>query len=121
MSALTKMPPTETEIIFRARDGERSFLISSSTANQLIERLDAAQGVDATSFMSRVYAKYGRPACCLSSARHKAQMTQAALSQAADVPQSHISDMERGKRKIGKAAAQRLAKVLHARWQDFTG
>lgn len=52
------------------------------------------------------------PADGLRGARIKEGLTQRALAALAGVPQRHISEMENGKRAIGKAMAKRLAEVL---------
>ena len=52
------------------------------------------------------------PGVHLDAARHHAGLTQMALSQKTGIPQRHISEMENGKRPIGKKTAQTLAKVL---------
>lgn len=44
--------------------------------------------------------------------RQRAELTQAQLAGKVNMRQHHLSEMERNKRTIGKAAAQRLAKVL---------
>lgn len=48
----------------------------------------------------------------LEGARLKAGITQAELAQKLNVRQNMISDYERGKRRISKAMAERLAKAL---------
>ncbi|MEI6208709.1 MAG: helix-turn-helix transcriptional regulator [Desulfuromonadales bacterium] len=56
---------------------------------------------------------------CLNSARTAKGITQAQLAELADIPQRHISEMERGKRGIGKDRALRLAKALDADYRLF--
>jgi DNA-binding XRE family transcriptional regulator len=51
-------------------------------------------------------------AICLQSARTTKGLTQKQLADLADIPQRHISEMENGKRNIGKERAARLAQVL---------
>jgi len=48
----------------------------------------------------------------LSGYRHREGLTQIELSRLTGIPQRHISEMERGKRPIGKEAARKLAKAL---------
>ncbi|RRD71234.1 XRE family transcriptional regulator [Desulfovibrio sp. OH1186_COT-070] len=52
------------------------------------------------------------PGAYLSGFRHREGMTQAELAQRSGVPRRHISEMENGKRPIGKANARKLADVL---------
>ncbi len=49
---------------------------------------------------------------CLNSARTAKGLTQSQLAELTEIPQRHISEMERGKRGIGKDRALRLAKAL---------
>lgn len=53
------------------------------------------------------------PAACLRGARYREGLTQQQLSDMAGIPKRHISEMENGKRTIGKHNARRLAEVLH--------
>lgn len=52
------------------------------------------------------------PGTVLSGARTKAGLTQVELSGRTGIPQRHISEMEHGKRTIGKDRARRLAEAL---------
>lgn len=45
--------------------------------------------------------------------RHRGGVTQIELSKQTGIPQRHISEMENGKRPIGKEAARKLAKALN--------
>jgi len=49
----------------------------------------------------------------LSGYRHREGFTQTELSRQTGIPQRHISEMEHGKRPIGKEAARKLAKALN--------
>ena len=48
----------------------------------------------------------------LSGARHKANLSQAQLSEKLGIRQNMISDYERGKRRLSPSMAKRIAKVL---------
>src|SRR6266446_10745381 len=54
-----------------------------------------------------------RPGRMLRAARSKEGVTQSQLAQLTGIPQRHISEMEHGKRAIGKARAKQLAEVLN--------
>jgi plasmid maintenance system antidote protein VapI len=47
------------------------------------------------------------------------ELTQAGLAAKVGVPGSHISEMERGKRPVGKDMARRLGKTLDLPWKAF--
>ncbi|GAB6907254.1 Helix-turn-helix motif [Desulfosarcina cetonica] len=59
------------------------------------------------------------PAVVLRAMRRREGLTQKALSEKADIPQGHISAMERGKMPIGVARAKKLAKALNAGYKVF--
>jgi plasmid maintenance system antidote protein VapI len=46
-------------------------------------------------------------------------MTQTRLSELTGIPQRHISEMEQGKRPIGKENAKKLAKALDTDYRMF--
>ena len=55
----------------------------------------------------------------LRGARKREALTQKALAHLVGVSQVHISEMENGKRPIGKALAKRLARVLKVNYRVF--
>lgn len=60
-----------------------------------------------------------RPATILRGLRYREQLTQKQLAEKLGVHQHHLSEMENGKRPIGKEMAKKLADVLHANWKMF--
>jgi DNA-binding XRE family transcriptional regulator len=59
------------------------------------------------------------PGVVLRAMRRREGVTQKELSKKADIPQGHISAMERGKMKIGVARAKKLGKALNAGYRVF--
>ncbi len=59
------------------------------------------------------------PASALRGYRHREALTQAQLAKLAGVSKQNISDMENGRRAIGKDVAQRLGKALNVPWKRF--
>jgi DNA-binding XRE family transcriptional regulator len=59
------------------------------------------------------------PAVCLRAARRREGLTQKELAVLAEIPQAHISLMERGKMAIGVTRAKRLAKALNTGYKVF--
>ena len=49
----------------------------------------------------------------LRGARHREGLTQRELAEATGIPQRHISEMEGGKRQIGRERAKKIANALH--------
>ena len=60
-----------------------------------------------------------QPGDILRGARHREGLTQAQLATMIGVKPSHISEMEKGKRPIGKDMAKRLAKALNTSYRCF--
>lgn len=63
--------------------------------------------------------KYTEPGIILRASRYKAEMTQNELAKALDISQHHISEMENGKRPIGKIMARRLGEVFKCNYRIF--
>lgn len=55
----------------------------------------------------------------LKATRERKDCSQTMLSEKTGIPQPHISEMERGKRPIGKKTAGALAKVLNVDYRIF--
>jgi len=55
----------------------------------------------------------------LRGARHKAEVTQKDLAEALGISQHHISEMENGKRPIGKEMAKRFASFFKTDYRVF--
>lgn len=63
--------------------------------------------------------KYSEGGLMLKGCRYKADMTQKELANALDISQHHISEMENGKRPIGKTMAKRLAHFFKTDYRVF--
>ncbi|OGR01000.1 MAG: transcriptional regulator [Deltaproteobacteria bacterium RIFOXYD12_FULL_50_9] len=59
------------------------------------------------------------PGVCLSGARNRAGFSQHKLAELTGIPQRHLSEMENGKRAIGKERAKILAEVLNTDYRVF--
>lgn len=55
----------------------------------------------------------------LAGARYREGLTQVQLSELTGIPQRHISEMENGKRPIGREMAKRLGKALNTSYKVF--
>ncbi|MBF8263237.1 MAG: plasmid maintenance system antidote protein, family [Parachlamydiales bacterium] len=64
-------------------------------------------------------AKYSEPGLMLRGSRHKEGLTQVELAKALGVSQHHISEMEHGKRSVGKEMAKRLAEFFKTDYRVF--
>lgn len=63
--------------------------------------------------------KFSEIGLMLKGGRHKAGLTQKALAEQIGVKPHHISEMEHGKRPIGKKMAHKLAKVFDIDYRVF--
>jgi plasmid maintenance system antidote protein VapI len=63
--------------------------------------------------------KYGEAGLMLRGSRYKAELTQKELADALGISQNNISEMENGKRPIGKVMALRLAKFFKTDYRKF--
>ena len=59
------------------------------------------------------------PGVCLRGGRYREGITQKQLADMIGLPQRHISEMENGKRPIGKEMAKRLGKALNISYKVF--
>ncbi len=59
------------------------------------------------------------PGVCLRGGRYRQGLTQFQLAEKTGIPQRHISEMEHGKRTIGKATAKLFAKALNTDYRLF--
>jgi len=80
--------------------------------------VDASDGVPWRDLFPE-YTDEELPGVCLSGSRSKEGMTQKELSELTGIPQSHVSEMENGKRQIGKKRAKILAKALNVGYKVF--
>jgi ribosome-binding protein aMBF1 (putative translation factor) len=62
---------------------------------------------------------WNRGGVCIRGARGKEGLTQKQLSALTGIAQHHISEMENGKRPIGKETARKLAAVLNVDYRIF--
>ena len=120
MSVLTKKCPTEGHLMRaritmplakwpEARRALRAMKVKVEEEDELIPWREA--------FPKMKEAEW--PGVHLQSARHCAGLTQMALSQKTNIPQRHISEMENGKRPIGKKLAKVLAEILKTDYRFF--
>jgi hypothetical protein len=55
----------------------------------------------------------------LKGSRYREELTQVQLAEITGIPRRHISEMESGKRTIGKESAKKLAAALHVDYRMF--
>lgn len=87
--------------------------------NDLLALLEQADEDDHPYTVNEVFPEGIAPDSVLRGARYREGLTQAQLAARMGVKVSHISEMERGKRSIGKEMAKRLAKALNTNYKVF--
>jgi DNA-binding XRE family transcriptional regulator len=117
MQALTKKHPTEDRAV------ELRFLGPLNRRNEAIDALKALGFVDVSEIVSWrecfPYNDEQLPGVSLAGARGKEGVTQRELSRMTGIPQRHISEMENGKRPIGKETAKKLGDALNISYKVF--
>lgn len=68
---------------------------------------------------SSVFPGENAPGVFLAGARHREELSQRALADMTGIPQRHISEMENGKRPVGKTNAKKLAEALNVDYRLF--
>ena len=63
--------------------------------------------------------QFGEPALALRGARKRDGYSQVQLAERSGIPQQHISEMENGKRPIGKKHAKLFADIFHTGYKVF--
>jgi hypothetical protein len=112
----TKKPPTETiELRFLGPIVNMARAIESLKPLGFVDTSDSVPWRDAYPECSEAQL-IGK---ALAGARYREGLTQMKLAELTGIPQRHISEMESGKRPIGKEMAKRLGKVLNISYKVF--
>jgi DNA-binding XRE family transcriptional regulator len=116
MQAHTRKHPTETV--------ELRFIGPVVNMAQAIENLKPLGFVDTSDSVPwrELFPEYrdeDLPGVCLRGGRYREGITQKQLADMIGIPQRHISEMENGKRSIGKEMAKRLGKALNIGYKVF--
>ena len=117
MQELTKTPHT------RAQKVQLRFLGPLGKRGAAVEALKALGFVDISDSVSWrecfPYTDQQLPGIALAGARGKEGLTQRELAELTGIPQRHISEMENGKRPIGKEMARKLGQALNISYRAF--
>lgn len=125
MSAPMKTPRTKQSI--RLQVGSRKprlYLVPKGCAES-VERLlegyevNQEQSVGWQVPVQDIIKTHSEPGAALRGARIKEDLSQSAVAAKLGIPPSNISEMESGKRPIGKNMAKRLSKILNIDYRVF--
>ena len=123
MQAAEKTHRTKTTGVtlrFRPRTPSRIIKRIEQEYGDYLEKDDGQETVDpfSTEWYRDITGKT-TPGDRLNTERFKASMTQIKLAELTGIPQHHISEMEHGKRPIGRETARKLAKVFKTDYRYF--
>jgi DNA-binding XRE family transcriptional regulator len=116
MPALTKKPLTDEVVTLRLRVHRRHV----DRVKEYARALEVAE--EGTCTIAEVFPEYlgKEDQIALRAYRSRENLTQKQLAALTGIPQHHISEMENGKRPIGKERARKLAEALHVEnWRMF--
>ena len=116
MQARTKKPLTETVALQFVGP-----VVNMMKAIESLKKLGFVDMSDSTHWREAFpeYQDHDLPGVSLRASRAKENLTQKQLAELVGIPQRHISEMENGKRPIGKEMAKRFGKVLNISYKVF--
>jgi len=118
MQGLTKKRPTDDMVTLHLRVHRQNVERVRRYVDS-IEATDEEGAVSLDDFFAGHFPGETKPAVSLRGARGKEELTQRQLAEMTGIPQRHISEMENGKRPIGKEAAKKLAKAMNVDYRVF--
>lgn len=100
----------------------QTFILPEERNAELRKLLHTMQGhgedfIPAEDVFPELYDPIKGSAASLRGLRYREEMTQKQLADKLGIRQHHLSEMENGKRPIGKAMAKRIAEVLNGNWR----
>ena len=88
-----------------------------------VAHIEPEEGDEGSITLEEYFNKYfpgeTKPAVVLRGSRGRESLTQKQLSELTGIPRRHISEMEHGKREIGKERAKKLAAALYCDYRLF--
>lgn len=117
MLELTRKPTTDGQVLFSVQTPP-ALADTVQAALEAVLRLAEQPGKERNATIEETFPDLG-PGDALRGARELSGLTQQQLGKAVGIGKSNISEMERGKRPIGKAMAKRLAKALGTSYKVF--
>ncbi len=122
MPDLMKKPHTEKGMVLLTIRGpsenKRQAVFELKKLEPLGFFIDSQEKTDWREFFPEIEER-GEGGAALFGARYKEGLTQVQLSAATGIPQRHLSEMENGKRPIGKETAKKLGNALGVSYKVF--
>lgn len=123
MQALTKKRPTEHQVEVRFRGSYASMVMLRRMAQKLKVNDVTEWGLEEKEFYTPEEVSpelaWNSGGIAIRGGRGKEGLTQKQLSELTGISQHHISEMEHGKRPIGKETARKLAAALNVDYRIF--
>ena len=122
MPVLTPKPRTEPREVRLTFVGPWTRRKEAVTSLQALGFVATSAPADAAVSWRTAFPEYTDemlPGVCLAGLRQRESMTQAELGARTGIPQRHISEMEHGKRPIGRETARKLAAVFGVSYRLF--
>ncbi len=120
MQALTKKRPTDDGLV------SLQFRVHPANVERIKRYIETVEPVDGDNdgitsdeFFDKYFTGKSRWAVALCGYRTREGLTQRELAELTGIPQRHISEMENGKRPIGKETARKLATALNVDYRVF--
>ena len=117
MQELTRTPLTglgKVQLRFLGPAGKRREAVAALNALGFVDVSDAVPWRECFPYTDEQL-----PGITLAGARGREGLTQRELAKLTGIPQRHISEMENGKRTIGKEVAKKLGKALNISYKAF--
>jgi hypothetical protein len=115
MLARTKKRPIDELVTLKLRIHPKNV----ERVTRYVESISIEEEVESVPWREVAARRGNVQASVLRGSRSKAEITQTRLSELTGIPQRHISEMESGKRPIGKENARKLAKALNTDYRLF--
>jgi DNA-binding XRE family transcriptional regulator len=97
--------------------------INVDRIKKYVARIEPDEGSEGSITADEYFTKYfpgeTKESVALRGARGREDLTQKQLSEMTGIPQRHLSEMENGRRTIGKERAKKLAAALHCDYRLF--
>ena len=130
LELMKKLPTDALKIIVeKGKRKHRMFLVPKNKIQGVIALIKQFEidnkinkdkaDIDIISIFSNLNQKYSKPGAILRGARLKEGLSQKKLAEQMKISQTHISEMEHGKRPIGKKMSQRFSKILKINYKVF--
>ena len=125
MSAPMKTPRIKTDVPIQVGGKKpRLFLVPKKEIGAILSRLeefeiDEGGAIPWRESVQDLIHKQSEPGVMVRGGRVKEGLSQIALAEKLGIPAPNVSEMEHGKRTIGKAMAKRLAKILNLDYKVF--